>query len=215
MIDWVIKLNTALQLLPETLYLSVNIIDRYLSVSQVRKDIYQLVAIASVLAASKYEEVYPPLIDDFLTVTRHLFTRDQIIKMEYIILAALSYELAIPTSLQFMRHYILMMDIDETYVALSQFILESTLMDTLFYSLLPSQIAAGVIYLTNMTQMRILWPERLEDFIGYSEEVVRPWASLIRNHLVRLKGSTTLKGILKKYQSEEFLEVALIELPKV
>jgi len=215
MIDWMIKLHTALQLQPETLYLSINIMDRYLSVSQVRKDIYQLIAVSSVLAASKYEEVYPPLIDDFLTVTRNLFSRQQIVKMEYILLATLSYELSVPTSLQFMRHYLLYIETDEIYLALSHLLLESTLMDTLFYTLLPSQVAAGVIFLTNITQLYPPWSNTLTELTGYSIEMVRPWASLVRNHFLRLKSSTTLKGLMKKYTTEDLFQVAKLALPQV
>jgi len=216
MIDWVIKLHHALQLLPETLYLSVNIMDRYLCIAQFRKDIYQLIAISAVLAASKYEEVHPPQIEDFLTVTRNLFSRNQIIKMEYILLVSLSFNLSSPSSFQFLEYFLHFVGADETEMVISYYLLESTLMDPIFYSLLPSQIASGVIYLSNLMQSETLpWPNSLSELTNYSVEMVKPWAALIRNHLSRLRTSTTLKGIVKKYQSEEFYQVAFLSLPKV
>jgi len=46
--------------MPETLYLTVNIIDRYLSVQSIARKNLPLVAIAAMFIASKYEEVCPP-----------------------------------------------------------------------------------------------------------------------------------------------------------
>jgi cyclin B len=214
MIDWVIKLHYALRLSPVTLYLSVNILDRYSCVSLIKKDIYQLVAISAVLAASKYEEVQPPQIDDLMAVTRNMFSRSQIIKMEYILLVSLSFNLSVPSPLVFLEYYLQLMDVDEIHRILSHYILESTLMDTTFYSLLPSQIAAGTVYLSNFIQIENPWPSSLIELTGYSRDDVRSWALMIRNHLSRLRTSTSLKGIIKKYLSEEFFQVSSLSLPK-
>ncbi|EEC47909.1 predicted protein, partial [Phaeodactylum tricornutum CCAP 1055/1] len=60
LVDWLVEVHTKFRLIPETLYLCVNIIDRYLSqVETVRKRL-QLVGITAMLIASKYEEIYPP-----------------------------------------------------------------------------------------------------------------------------------------------------------
>ena len=44
--------------MPETLYLTVNIIDRYLSIESVTQGILQLVSINAMLIACKYEEIW-------------------------------------------------------------------------------------------------------------------------------------------------------------
>jgi hypothetical protein len=46
--------------MPETLYLTVNIIDRYLSIQSVTKEELPIVGIAAIFIASKYEEVWHP-----------------------------------------------------------------------------------------------------------------------------------------------------------
>ena len=43
-------------MVPETLYLTVNILDRFLSVKQVRRSKLQLVGVAALSIAAKYEE---------------------------------------------------------------------------------------------------------------------------------------------------------------
>lgn len=58
------------KLLPETLFITVNIVDRYLSEVSVEKDLIQLVGVAALLIASKYEEIYPPNVKDFIYVSK-------------------------------------------------------------------------------------------------------------------------------------------------
>ncbi len=48
------------QLMPETLYLTVNLIDRFLEAKQVTRKHLQLVGVTAMLVASKYEEIWAP-----------------------------------------------------------------------------------------------------------------------------------------------------------
>lgn len=86
------------KLLPETLFLTVSIIDRYLEkVSVNRKDL-QLVGITAMLIASKYEEIYPPEVKDFIFITDKAYTMSQVLRMEGDILVTLNFRLSVPTS---------------------------------------------------------------------------------------------------------------------
>jgi len=67
--DWLIKVHTKLKLLPETLFLTINLVDRYLERVQVDRDRLQLVGIAAILTATKYEEIYPPSLNDFIIIS--------------------------------------------------------------------------------------------------------------------------------------------------
>jgi len=60
LIDWLLEVHIKFELNLETLYLTVNIIDRFLSVKAVPKRELQLVGISALLIASKYEEIWPP-----------------------------------------------------------------------------------------------------------------------------------------------------------
>lgn len=60
LIDWLIDVHQKFELSPETLYLTINIIDRFLSVKAVPRRELQLVGISATLMASKYEEIWPP-----------------------------------------------------------------------------------------------------------------------------------------------------------
>lgn len=63
----------------------------------------QLVGVTSMFIASKYEEVFPPLIGDFVYVTDHTYTKFQICQMEMKILQALEFGLGRPLPPHFLR----------------------------------------------------------------------------------------------------------------
>ena len=60
LIDWLVEVHMKFKLFPETLYLTINIIDRYLAKAEVKRAKLQLVGVTALLIASKYEEIYPP-----------------------------------------------------------------------------------------------------------------------------------------------------------
>ena len=80
-------------LLTETLFMTVNLMDRYLSKMEIDKKEYQLMAITSMLIACKFEEVYPPEIRDFIYISDKSFSKEEIIKMESNILSSLNFDL--------------------------------------------------------------------------------------------------------------------------
>ncbi|KAK9266076.1 hypothetical protein L1049_003538 [Liquidambar formosana] len=58
LVDWLIEVHNKFELMPETLYLTINIVDRFLSVKTVPRRELQLVGISAMLMASKYEEIW-------------------------------------------------------------------------------------------------------------------------------------------------------------
>lgn len=60
LVDWLIEVHRKFELTPETLYLTINIVDRFLSIMVVSRRELQLVGISSMLIASKYEEIWAP-----------------------------------------------------------------------------------------------------------------------------------------------------------
>ncbi|KAL7215256.1 hypothetical protein ACSBR1_027425 [Camellia fascicularis] len=60
LIDWLTEVHRKFELIPKTLYLTINIVDRYLSMNVVPGRELQLVSISSMLIACKYEEIWAP-----------------------------------------------------------------------------------------------------------------------------------------------------------
>jgi cyclin B len=58
--EWLIESHQRFHLMPETLYLTIYIVDRYLSLQPVPRAELQLVGMAAMLIACKYEEIWAP-----------------------------------------------------------------------------------------------------------------------------------------------------------
>ena len=69
LVDWLVEVHLRFKLEPLTLWLTVNILDRYLMREQVLRAKLQLVGISSLLIACKYEEIFPPAVSDCVSIT--------------------------------------------------------------------------------------------------------------------------------------------------
>lgn len=106
LIEWINEVHFQFKLLPETYFMSVGLIDRYLQTApQLSRKHLQLVGTAALFVASKYEELYPPLLEDFVYITDNTYSMRQLIEMEKQILKALNFELCPPVSILFLRRY--------------------------------------------------------------------------------------------------------------
>lgn len=65
----------------ETLFLTVNLIDRFLERQTVIRKKLQLVGLTAILLACKYEEVSVPLVEDLLLLSDKAYTRKEVIDM--------------------------------------------------------------------------------------------------------------------------------------
>ena len=89
LIEWIIDVHRKFRLKPETLYVTVYIIDRFLSLSQIKKSQIHILGVTSLLISTKYEEIYPPELKDLLTVSENKFTKKEVLEMELKILKTL------------------------------------------------------------------------------------------------------------------------------
>ena len=70
LIDWLVEVHLKFKLLPETLYLTVNLIDRFLEKEHtIMRDKLQLVGVTAMFLACKYEEIFAPECIDFVYIT--------------------------------------------------------------------------------------------------------------------------------------------------
>ena len=77
LVDWLVEVAEEYKLLPQTLYLTINYIDRFLSAMSVLRGKLQLVGTACMLVAAKFEEIYPPEVSDFVYITDDTYTTKQ------------------------------------------------------------------------------------------------------------------------------------------
>nr|KYP44466.1 Cyclin-B2-3 [Cajanus cajan] len=106
LIDWLIEVHYKFELLEETLFLTVNLIDRFLELQAVIRKKLQLVGVTAMLIACKYEEVSVPTVEDFILITDKAYTRNEVLDMEKLMMNILQFKLSVPTPYVFMRRYL-------------------------------------------------------------------------------------------------------------
>jgi len=157
LVDWLIEVHTRFHLLPETLFLAVNIIDRFLSVKMVQLDRLQLVGVTAMFIASKYEEVLSPHVANFRHVADDGFTEDEILTAERYVLTALDYDISYPNPMNFLRRISKADDYDIQTRTLGKYLMEISLLDHRFMNYLPSHVAAASMYLARAILGRGEW----------------------------------------------------------
>ncbi|EDQ92049.1 cyclin A [Monosiga brevicollis MX1] len=106
LIDWLIEVTEEYKLTLQTFFVTVGYVDRFLSEMAVQRSKLQLVGVTCMLLACKYEEIYPPTIDDFVYITDKTYSRPQVMKMEHVILKVLRFDMGSCTPLTFLYYFL-------------------------------------------------------------------------------------------------------------
>jgi len=210
LVDWLVEVHLKLKLVPETLYLTVNIIDRYLAKTEVLRHQLQLVGTTALLIASKYEEIYPPELHDLVYICDKAYSKLEILEMEEIILKKLEYKITIPSAHAFLVRYLKAAHADKKIVQLSCFILDGTLQSYSMLHYLPSQLAAAAILIARRTVGRNAWSPTLLKYAEYREEDILPVARALLSE--KSDSPTELRAVNKKYTSSRYGCVATIPM---
>lgn len=157
LVDWLIEVHTRFHLLPETIFLAVNIIDRFLSARIVELNRLQLVGITAMFIASKYEELLSPHVVNFSHIADNGFTEAEILRAERFVLAALEYDLGYPNPMNFLRRISKADNYDIQTRTIGKYFLEISLLDHKFMPYQPSHIAAASMYLARLILERGEW----------------------------------------------------------
>jgi len=149
LIDWLVEVHLKFKLYPETLYLTINLIDRYLEKEQVLRQHLQLVGVTSMLIASKYEEIYAPEVRDFVYITDKAYTKEEILSMEYKMLTKMEFNITTPSSYRFLeRIFKLCPEADEKIFNLSRYLIELSLVEYRMLKHPPSMLASAALFLS-------------------------------------------------------------------
>lgn len=210
LIDWLVEVHLKFKLVPETLYLTTNLIDRYLERQEVSRPKLQLVGVTSLLIASKYEEIYPPELRDLVYICDRAYTRSEIIEMEEKILKTLNYNITIPSAHAFLVRFLKAAHADKRIVQLSCYILDGTLQSYNLLHYLPSQLAAAAVYIARRTVGRNSWSPTLLKYANYCEEEITPIARAVLAE--KSSAAPELRAVHKKYSSSRYGSVANMAL---
>jgi len=168
LVDWLVEVSEEYKLQTETLHLAVNYIDRFLSLMSVQRSKLQLVGTAAMFIASKYEEIYPPDVSEFVYITDDTYTKRQVLRMEHLVLKVLEFELGSPTMHLFASKMSAMAGSCERTTSLSMYLVELSLMNAEFLNWRASMVAAAAVALSRHTLGYQAWPSRVEAGSGYT-----------------------------------------------
>jgi len=101
------ELANLIHYIPTLLYvwLNVNSLFLFQCNSKVTRNQLQLVGVTALYVAAKYEEVCTPTMQDFSAVSDNAFSTNDVSNMEVQMLKALSYDLAAPQPVFFLRRF--------------------------------------------------------------------------------------------------------------
>ncbi|WEW60692.1 G2/mitotic-specific cyclin [Emydomyces testavorans] len=206
LVDWLVEVHTRFRLLPETLFLAVNIIDRFLSIDMVALDRLQLVGVAAMFIASKYEEVLSPHVANFSHVADETFSDKEILDAERHILATLNYDISYPNPMNFLRRISKADNYDVPTRTFGKYLMEISLLDHRFMCYRQSHIAAAAMYFARLIFERGPWDSTLAYYAGYTKEEILPVFHLMVDYLYR---PVTHEAFYKKYASKRFLKASI------
>ena len=147
LVDWLLQVHLRYHMLPETLWIAVNIVDRFLSHRTVSLVKLQLVGVTAMFIASKYEEILAPSAEEFVFMTENGYTKEEVLKGERIVLQTLEFNVSHYCSpYSWMRKISHADDYDIQTRTLSKFLAEVTLLDHRFLRAKPSTVAAVGMY---------------------------------------------------------------------
>ena len=218
LLDWLVEVHLKFKLLEETLYLTINLIDRYLSKKSIHRSNLQLVGVTSMLIACKYEEIYAPEVRDFVYITDKAYNKEDIIKLENEMLGLLKYEVTVPSGLRFIEIYNNYLKFDEILYLYINYLMELCLVDYKALQISPSLLATSCAYvaiklfqkdnikLTN----EITSIEDLLEISGFCEDDIRDAAKIVCLIYDNIEKNAN-SSIKKKYCLPKFKEIAKIK----
>lgn len=212
LVDWLVEVAEEYKLCADTLYLTVNYIDRFLSRHMVQRSQLQLVGVACMWVAAKYEEIYPPNVTDFCYITDSTYSKEQMVMMEETVLKKLAYELTVPTAKTFLRRLLQVCNPDELLHFLSNYLTELSLLDHIMMQFLASQIAAAAVYLSNLMLRRPAWDGNLQHFSTYVPHDILPCVRALALLHQAVSSNAQLAAIREKYASPRFQSVSRVPI---
>jgi len=204
LIDWLIEVHYKFDLMDETLFLTVNIIDRFLDKEVVPRKKLQLVGVTAMLLACKYEEVSVPVVEDLVLISDRAYTKGQILEMEKLILNTLQFNMSVPTPYVFMKRFLKAADADKQLELVSFFMLELCLVEYQMLNYQPSHLAAAAVYTAQCAINRCPhWTKVCESHSRYtSDQLLECSRMMVDFH--QKAGTGKLTGVHRKYSTYKF-----------
>ena len=211
LIDWIIDIHYKFNLKLQTLYITIMIIDSFLSKKEIRRSEFQLLGLAALLIACKTEEVQCPQMKDLIDLTDGACNKEQLIKMESDVLVLLNFNICVPTPVDFFGILAKGFKFNSLQTNLGKYFMEYSLYDYNMVKYSPSVIAAACCYFVMKFFGRDDYKKLYSSFFVNDEfpqkvikNATRDLCFLVQN----LKNSEIFKVLREKYSLEKYDKVS-------
>ena len=147
LIDWLIDVHFKFGFTDETLFMTISIIDRYLSINQITRANFQLLGITALMIACKHEEIDLPKIDDFIYITDNAYVKNEVIKMEEDVLSKLNFAFLYPSPIKFFEYLSFHFNFEKKHHMMGKYLMETFLLDVKNAKYKPSIISCACTYI--------------------------------------------------------------------
>ena len=207
--NWLVKNNFKWKLKDDTIFMAMNLMDRYISKYPTKNSEFQLIGISSYLIASKYEDIYPPYLDDLSQICNYIYSNDDIIKKEYEILSGLNFDILYNSSYKYLTFLHSVTDKENMKLLyLAQFILELTLenLEILEHSQCLRAISA-LFLAKKILQIKKSW-NNLKLYYKYDESEIKKVQKKMIGLLNKVIKSKTKNSVYEKFESSKYKSVS-------
>jgi len=218
LMDWLIEVHMKYRLRCETLHLTVNLIDRFLTRTPVARKRLQLVGVCAMFIAAKFEEITPPELHDWVYITDKAYTQDEVLGMEVTMLSSLSFQIMVPTAAHFFQIFQKANGCNDMHRSLAQYILELGILDIRMLEYAPSNVVAAALLLSNeVLGFRSRWPVAMVEQSRHTESSLRGCVELLRQlfDADRLGAGGQLQAVHKKFSMKDRHSVATMNFPRL
>jgi cyclin B len=227
LIDWLVEVHHKFKLQTATLWLCINILDRYLDSTSILRSKLQLVGVTSLFIACKFEELFPPEVRDCVYITDFAYDREEVLKMETSILTKLNYDILVPTGFHFLTRYLNCIKASERTRLVAAYYSERNLQEADMLGVPSHKFAAAAVLAALKQQtcqfedhdklsMCSSWPRVLAEESGLSELEVTPVMNWMVRHVSEEPQTTSKRKLVaakKKFSNDKYQNVSELPLP--
>ncbi|KAF6757781.1 nime/cyclinb [Ephemerocybe angulata] len=207
LVDWIIQVHSRFSLLPESLYLSVNLMDRFLSARPISLNKLQLVGLACFFIATKFEETCAPSVTEIVFLSDNQYTVAEVLKAEMYILRILNWDLRSPGPMNWLRRGSKADDCDGNARTVAKYLTEIACLERRLVAVVPSLIAASALWIGRLTCGRDVWTPTLEHYSTFSEEEIYPIAGIMLEYV--LSDPVQHESLYTKYAHKKYMKCSV------
>ena len=128
-VDWVIEVHQIFNFKEKSLYMTVQLIDQFLSKNKVTTNDLQLLAITCLNLATKHEEVEFPILENYITISYDKYKKKDVVEMELRVITCVNFEIFIPNILDFFEIFAFLCNLSQIEIFQGNYILNVILLD--------------------------------------------------------------------------------------